>query len=248
MARDYLRRLELAARWRLPPEEAEEVAADYRELLGEQGEPESRWGKPGQAVRQLSAPKEYFRWLAVFILMTLAIAAPLWGFLSWHFYRYVYSLSAVLGAACALAWFSRQGAKSGKVPLRLWAMLLCQLALAGLAGGALWAAFYRWIDLVQAGMMDPGDLGPRLDFVFLLVCLASGALALLGLVLARVQDRRWRALYILGLTVLALCLLVMSALHSMSLEMLEGNWKRAYQIQGTLTALAGLIATGAGLC
>lgn len=127
-------------------------------------------------------------------------------------------------------------------------MLLCQLALAGLAGGALWAAFHRWIDLVQAGMMDPGDLGPRLDFVFLLVCLVSGALALLGLVLARVQDRRWRALYILGLTVLALCLLVMSALHSMSLEMLEGNWKRAYQIQGTLTALAGLIATGAGLC
>ena len=58
MALEYLKKLELAARWRLPPEEAEETAADYREMLEERPEepPENRWANAGTpADRQAGA-------------------------------------------------------------------------------------------------------------------------------------------------------------------------------------------------
>ena len=34
MKKDYMTRLERAVRWRLPPQEAEDVIADYREIVG----------------------------------------------------------------------------------------------------------------------------------------------------------------------------------------------------------------------
>lgn len=251
MGLGYLKKLELAARWRLPPDEAEEVASDYREMLEEQAEepPECRWGPPAQVVRLLEKPGQYRRWLTAFGLMALCVALPLWGLFGGAFYRNLFTLLAALGTLCALAWFGRHGRKkAGRAPYALWALLLCQLLLAAAAGGTLWLAVYRWMDLAKAGWMNPGNIGPRVDLVFHLAGLGSGALALLGLVLARLQDRRWRALYILGAAVLTLCLLVLSVLHSMSLDLSVPHWQRPYLIQGALTALAGLAAAGAGLC
>ena len=40
MKKDYMTRLERAARWRLPPQEAEDVIADYREMVGDPPRPE----------------------------------------------------------------------------------------------------------------------------------------------------------------------------------------------------------------
>ena len=34
MKKDYMTRLERAVRWRLQPQEAEDVIADYREIVG----------------------------------------------------------------------------------------------------------------------------------------------------------------------------------------------------------------------
>ena len=67
---------------------------------------------------------------------------------------------AVLGAAVSLAWFGWQGKRSeGKPPRAIWALLCCQLLLAGLGAGALYLRAYRWIDLAEAGLLAPEWVG-----------------------------------------------------------------------------------------
>ena len=61
--KDYLTRLTQAARWQLPPKEAAEVAADYRDILAGDGRTEEALvqevGTPWQAVRLGRPPKSY---------------------------------------------------------------------------------------------------------------------------------------------------------------------------------------------
>ena len=68
--KDYLTRLTQAARWQLPPKEAAEVAADYRDILAGDGRTEGALvqevGTPWQAVRLVRSPKSYGRWVMAF--------------------------------------------------------------------------------------------------------------------------------------------------------------------------------------
>lgn len=255
MARVYLKRLELAARQRLPPEAAAEATEDYREMLAEQQAerpeegPECRWGSPSQAVRLLDRPGQYRRWLIAFGLMAACLVWPACQLVGPEQRPNISACLAVLGAAVSLAWFGWQGKRSeGKPPRAIWALLCCQLLLAGLGAGALYLGAYRWIDLAEAGLLAPEWVGRALGLALTLTGAGSAALGLLGLTLARLADRRWRALYILGLTILALCLLALSVLRSMSLDSSIPGWQRPYLIRAAATALAGFCAAGAGLC
>ena len=143
MALEYLKKLELAARWRLPPEEAEETAADYREMLEERPEepPENRWGNPTQAIRLIERPAQYRRWLAAFGSMAVCVFLPACWLMGQEQRPNASACLAVFGAAVSLIWFGRQGRKQrGRPPQALWALLILQLLLAGLAGGTLWLA------------------------------------------------------------------------------------------------------------
>ena len=52
---DYIKKLNFAARWFLPQNEAEDVVNDYQEMLAEGGEdPEERFGSPVKAVLELT--------------------------------------------------------------------------------------------------------------------------------------------------------------------------------------------------
>lgn len=92
MKKDYLVRLSRAARWYLPPAEAAEVIADYRELLEQRPRsPEQldrELGRPSQAVRLLTQPRSRRIWTAVFGLLTVCLLLPAAGCLcnlSWWF-------------------------------------------------------------------------------------------------------------------------------------------------------------------
>lgn len=81
MKKDYMTRLERAARWRLPPQEAEDVIADYRDIVGNppRSEEELRRevGDPEQVIALLvSAPRAYRVWQAVFIALSACILIP----------------------------------------------------------------------------------------------------------------------------------------------------------------------------
>lgn len=98
MKKDYMARLEQAARWRLPPEEAEDVIADYRDIVGSppRSEEELRRevGDPEQVVRLLvQPPKAYYAWLAVFAALAACLlaaalaplpASPSYMLLKWY--------------------------------------------------------------------------------------------------------------------------------------------------------------------
>lgn len=169
MKKDYMTRLERAARWRLPREEAEDVIADYRDIVGmtPRSEEELRRevGDPEQVVKLLvSPPRAYRVWQAVFILMAACILIPGasphapfywiwdncfagpygggWG----RLYAYTHfshwgPILAGIGLAVSLAWFRRTGRKEGQLPKAVKILTAALLVWAWALLLVEWAAF-----------------------------------------------------------------------------------------------------------
>ena len=97
----------------------------------------------------------------------------------------------------------------------------------------------RKIIFQRPAAQDPGIMGE--------LGTGSAVIGLLGLVKARVDDRRWRALYTLALTVSVECVLVTAILHSLNAE-LSAGWWRTCAIHLCIIGAAGLICTGGCLC
>lgn len=139
MKKDYMTRLERAARWRLPPQEADDVIADYREIVSNPPRTEEELrrevGDPEQVIKLLvSPPRAYRIWQVVFAVMaacilTLGISGTLPGFAFFDLYFFHWLLGpryssdppsaflvAALGAAMALVWFHWKGYKNGRLP------------------------------------------------------------------------------------------------------------------------------------
>lgn len=71
----YINQFSKLVRWRLPSEEAEDVIADYEELLSAHPEDGAALvktlGDPVLAAKLLGAAREYLCWMAVFSLLSL---------------------------------------------------------------------------------------------------------------------------------------------------------------------------------
>ena len=80
MKKSYIVRLERWARWMLPRQEAEDVIADYRDIVGSPPRPQEELvqdlGRPRDVVRQLTTRRAYRTWLAVFAVMSVCILVP----------------------------------------------------------------------------------------------------------------------------------------------------------------------------
>lgn len=254
---DYLARLTCAARWQLPPEEAAEVVADYRDMLAGDSRTEKELvqevGSPWRAVRMVRSPRSYGRWLAVFSLLVLCLALPLYWLLAWYTPRlngvrwsgFVFGLF-LLGAGMGLSmlWFGRQGQRERHGLSICWyaaaAGLLLMLAV---VWGLTWLCFSPKL-LELAARWEPAHVGVAVAMCLRLIGLLAALLALLGMVRARLADRRWRAVYVLGLTVLLATLLLYSILTSMDLSF---GW-RFYALRMALFTALGLAGTGVSLC
>ena len=232
-------RLTWTVRWRFSPQEADEILDDYRELLS---------GRPPEDVRQVAAdfgrPTEYGLWLARFWGMAGCLALPLLWNTMWFAYHQVLSLVlAATGAALALSLGKKE--EERQLGRGLWALLVVQAALLGAVFG-LFAFFCFHMDT----LLPLGNVGPLLHALLQLISLLAGLLGLAGLVLTRVEDRRWRAVYVLGLTVLAVTSILLAVMGSMDVSApvtIEGLW-RYCMVRMVPTALVGLGATGAALC
>ena len=77
--------------------------------------------------------------------------------------------------------------------------------------------------------------------------MAATITGFLGLVKARMSDYRWRALYVMGLLVLAECVLATAVLVSMDLRV-SSDWWVSYGVRLSLLGLVGLAGVGASLC
>ncbi len=259
----YLKQFSRAVRWRLPPQESEEAIADYQELIFQPERDESKLveelGAPVQAAHLLTDVKTYRRWLAVFAVLAFGLfllAKWAWtgmtvttGFFSYSNVWYPVWVMAA-GLLLSLYWFRRHGQKSGIVSK--W--LILALAVVLIMGCGVLYEIWNVTGIPIYEQLTSHTSRHRQDVILLITAMMyigvfSALAALVGLVLARCQDRRWLALYILGLTVAAMIGFVTFNMKRMDLSMPDAHEFQTYLfIQLSLMGTAGLIGTGVALC
>ena len=252
MRRDYFSRLSRAVRWYLPPAEAAEVLEDYREIVKGRSEEELRQevGAPRETARRLAQPKAYKRWLAVFWTLAACLALPM-VMAGWDVYwspviDAAYMLFLLLGFALSLHCFRRDGNRGGGLPgglVPLLALLLLGMAgvwsLAGLVLTESWELLH-WVIWTLCG-------GRPIYLLLRLGILAMALAALYALGKSRIDDGRWCAAYILGLSGVILGLSFYLLLSSMNFDGFVPGWWRPCLIQYTVVTLLGLLGTGLSL-
>lgn len=260
----YLKKFSHAVRWRLPPQESEEAIADYRELIfqpeRDEGKLVEELGEPIQAAHLLTDVRTYRRWLAVFAVLAFGLfLLAKWSFTAYsQFYRFLWwdqvwfpVLVMAVGLPLSLYWFRRHGQKNGPLSKRL-VMALVVVLVYGV-GTLAWnwhvmspecLSYYSetyphiipWQIILQRELVINGGM----------VC---ALLAFIGLVLAKRYDRRWLALYVLAVTVAALCGFIMLLMHSIDLNYAMTNSIQTYLFIRLIPIGAiGLIGTGVALC
>ena len=277
MKKDYMTRLERAARWRLPPKEADDVIADYREMVGDPPRPEEELlqdlGRPRDAVRPLTPKWPYCIWLAVFAVLSLCILSLGISVYDWrlfliYFYDYFYgtrdSLSrivTVLGAVTALVWLRWQGRKTARLPKAIPILLAALLACCVGVMLYCWAFSRDFYGFLDAWGTMPALLGPNVgepisvsfylpqDFMIYGSLILSLA-AVFWLVKARTGDRRWAAVYIMAFTVILAALNIVAWTHSMDLsfDVVIEDFYRQMLLQTVGITAVGLIGAGVALC
>lgn len=277
MKQKYLARLTCWARWMLPPKEAKDVIADYQDIVDDP-ELFQDLERPRKAVRSLAQTKPYRIWLAVFIALSACIlilgVSPLPGM--WRFWTHCFYLRyfdihlgavlAFLGMAGALVWFRWKGYQEARLPRAIPVLLVLLLAWTGavllvnwlwmrdpLSFAGMWGEtpVYALFGLVRIG---PPDYTVSRSFHMLQTALEYGGFAMaligeFGLVKARLEDRRWIAVYVLGMAAMLVCMSTLALMTSMELpDLSAAAWWVPYLQTWLVYAGIGAVGAGAALC
>lgn len=180
MKKDYMARLERWARWMLPRQEAEDVIADYRDIVGAPPRPDDELlrelGRPRSVIRPLAQARQYRTWLAVFAVMAACILLPADSPLPLGLYPVWFSLFSpdgfiisgvpiflwfmITGLALSLVWFRpRRG--EGRAPLPRSILIVLAVLLAAMA--LVWWTFWQ-ITLYPGGALANPIFHLGMDF------------------------------------------------------------------------------------
>lgn len=277
MKKDYLTQLEYWARWMLPHQEAQDVLADYRDIVGSPPRPEEELlrdlGKPRSVIRPLAQPRQHRAWLAAFAVMAACLLIPADSPLPGGAYFVWFNMFAsdipgftfcrfflIVGAAVSLVWFRpRKGEAKAPLPRAVPIALAVLLAVMGLVWWAFWQlALYPGGALTNSIFHLPLEFWwPLADFYvggnlcsFLLEwsAIPLAVLGIVALVKARTRDRRWRAVYVLSLSTLMLAFAVLTLLTSMDITSAPDTWWLYTQRTCIEITAIALLGTGASLC
>lgn len=257
MKKSYMDRLARWALWRLPRQEAENVIADYQDIVNHSSGSEEdlirRLGKPQDVIELLTDSRPYTIWLGVFLLLSLCALAPCFSSEDsalWvrHFELIAFILS-ILGTLGVLLWFRRHGKKEQQLPKALPAVLA--VLIAGCGG----VIFFDWLWMHDteayirvSDLLEPyiGNLTSIITTSFRFCSIAAALAGVWGLVKARTGDRRWISVYIMAL---AAVLVMMATLILMrTLSSIGDGWYRPFLWRYILIFIAGLMGTGIALC
>lgn len=249
----FLKKFSHTLRWRLPTSEADEVLADYDEIFSHHFEENQdvsiqKFGEPVQAAKLLSNPKVYYQWLAVFGIMTLCLLLSEFLLLRANFYHYpsirMYILF-LLGLAVSIIWFHPKHGEKQKapVPKRLLLMLLSFIVITIATTAIMICLTMKVWEFIPFSLY--GNIAYR---TLQLTGTIAAIFGLFGLIKARLSDPRWRSLYVMGLTVLVECVLVLALLVSMSLDTSSIDWWIPYVTHFSIVGGIGLIGVGVSLC
>lgn len=264
----YMERLKRAAYWRLAPDEARTVLDDYEEILSHSVYPESdlskEIGTPRQAARLMTNPRHYRRWLAVFAVLAACVFLPaisptapascLWEMFTGRGRSVLLLVLFLPGLFLSFFWFQRTGVRgeSRALPKGLLPLLFFQLIGLLAAWAVLFLLLLRTDEITYvAEHMEDGALfylpywGQMLGLFLECVGFGGAISGVFALIRARLTDRRWRACYALGLTVVVLCVVILRVLTSMNFPF---DWQGACLRGSFFVTVAGLAGTGASLC
>ena len=265
MRRDYFSRLSRAARWYLPPAEAAEVLEDYREIVDGRSEEELRQevGAPRETARRLAQPKAHRRWLAAFGTLTVCLLLPTvdtltqeLSLLLYRLFRVYYLWGGVpatsrlsillvpLGIVLSLFWLRRGGEKGKALPRGIVPLLV--ILLLGIA----WTWFLTWVTLTEQMAVIDFLFPPHKRVVeqsLALFTAFAGVVGMVGLIKARLGDRRWLAVYILGLAGAGAAIFFWRMMTRMYFDESPG-WQIPYWLRLISVTAAGLLGTGVSLC
>lgn len=251
MKKDYMTQLSKWARWMLPRQEAEDVIASYHDILGAQsGEEQIRsLGKPRSVVKAAAQPGQYRIWLAVFSVLAVCVIAPI--VMAYHEVYWdrtimpAFMLFLFLGVGLSLWNFRQKSAQKGTLPRGI--VLLSALLLIGMAGVWFLAALVLTESWGMLNLLVPTPTAAQgLRLLLCLGILAMALITLCGLVKARLEDHRWRAVYILGLSGVLLGLSFWLLLRSLNLDAAPG-WQAPILLKYVFITMLGLIGSGVAL-
>lgn len=254
MRRDYMTQLSKCARWMLPWQEAEDVIADYDDITGIP--PRSKeelirdLGNPWNVVKAVAQPKQYRIWLAVFSILAACVIFPIvmsYNEVYWNpIITPAYMLFLCLGVGLSLRNFRQNRERKGKLPrgiLLLLAILLIEIAAVWFLAGLVLTESWELLNLIVPTI----DTAEVMHLLLRLSILAMALIALCGLVKARLDDHRWCAVYILGLSGVLLGLSFWLLLHITDLNPGPG-WQTPLWLRYAFITILGLISTEVALC
>lgn len=224
----FFAQLNLALHWYLPEPEANEVLEDYQDMqrqAAEDGEVfPPKEDDPQKIARSLSDRREYIRWLLAFGAMLacpLAVAVYMINnhipIFDWYEPLFFIKIFFWLGLLAALLWNRRcrQHQPAVSRPPRLLAGCAA-LALFNVISLGLAIFWTVWIMITPYYSMWVN--GKMMNTYISLVCLTNVLYCLAAVLRGRLENRRWLALYIIGITLLLGAMLYLDYLHTMMLD------------------------------
>lgn len=248
----YLQKLWLAARWFLPQPEAEEMLADYRELLadGGEGREEDRFGPPVKAVLELAERKALVCWHGFVLVCAVLLMLPVIFAVRGEF-EFVWNWLPMLALVILLfACFGIQRPKFSSLRRGAAVSFGLTLLLIILQCGEIYLlyAYFLYPESVLVNVLELylrvfGQTG--YDVVYLVLLALAG---LASIVCARVLDRRWRGVTILIATVIVVFMYWMSVVHYMGPLAEPAAALYAAFWNSVFLSLAGLVISVVSLC
>ncbi len=212
----YLKKFSGAVRWWLSAEEAEDIIADYEEMLEETGEPlEEKWGHPWEAAKLIGNATVYYKWLAVFGVLAAFLLISELPILLWRAYSISYLRTyGVLLAGIVLALIAFRP-NERKCP-RPKGLLPVVGLLFFLYGAVVYLTIATMLQVLEGKpVLLDGRIIANLLRIGGMVGFVVGVWALIG---ARTKAYHWRALYVVCLMGSILCLSITVVLSSMDLH------------------------------
>ena len=248
----YLQKLRLAARWFLPRWEAEEILADYRELLADGGEDraEERFGPPVKAVLELAGRKALVCWHGFVLVCALLLMLPVVFAVRGEF-EFVWNWLPMLVLVIMLfVCFGIQRPKFSSLPKGAVISLGLTTVFIVLQCGVIYL-LYAYFLYPESVLENVWELYHRVfgKTVYTVAYLALLALAgFASIVCARVFDRRWRGAAILIVTIIVVFMYWMSVVHYMGPLGDPAAFLYAAFWNSVFLSLTGLVISVVGLC
>ncbi len=243
----YLLKISIFAHWKFQKQEADDIVNDYNVLLMNSVENNDDFfftNSPAQAIHQLGNPTSYKLWIMLFVLTLVCISGLLVELFSNSQHRLWDAGLFGVGLIAPTVWFryTERDYRYQKSAYPLIAIFLFMIIVVLYCECQMIHAYYSLVE-VKAAKSSLLQAAKELYFVVKSVGTFSATISIIGLVLAKLHDRRWCAVYTAALTVLSGSVFLFSILHDIHLDKTVSTWWIPYLWKGGTMILTGTLST-----